>query len=97
MSTQERIARLLHPDRWKRHDNGAEGHAHDCEIAESRALAERIAPLIERYEAALAPFAEYADPYNRVPDHLPITHGSNMGKRQLTMGDCYIAAGVLHR
>jgi hypothetical protein len=45
--------------------------------------------------AALKPFADFADPHNRAPDHLVITVGSSMARKQLTMGDCYKARQAL--
>ena len=47
--------------------------------------------------AALQPFADYADPRNKVRPEIPITPGSIMAKRQLTMGDCYAARDALAR
>lgn len=44
---------------------------------------------------ALEPFAEFADPSDRLPESFPITTGSAMGRRQLTMGDCYRARAAL--
>ncbi len=35
---------------------------------------------------ALEPFAAFAD--DRAPEHLPITAGSSMARKQLTIGDC---------
>ena len=52
---------------------------------------ERLAKL----EEALRPFADYADHRARLPDTFPITSGSPMAKRQLTMGDCYRAKDML--
>lgn len=46
---------------------------------------------------ALRPFADYADPSRRIrPDHV-LTAGSQLAKRQLTMGDCYAARDALYR
>jgi hypothetical protein len=45
--------------------------------------------------AALKPFADFADPHNRAPDHIVITVGSSMARKQLTMGDCYKARQAL--
>lgn len=44
---------------------------------------------------ALEPFAAYADPRRMMPASMPITAGSAMAKKQLTMGDCYAAAAAL--
>lgn len=45
--------------------------------------------------AALEAFAAYADPRRSVPASMPITNGSSMARKQLTMGDCYAAADAL--
>lgn len=47
--------------------------------------------------AALKPFADYADPSAVFPPNIPITNGSRLARRQLTMGDCYEAARVLEQ
>ena len=44
---------------------------------------------------ALEPFASFADPRRYAPPGLPITQGSGMARRQLTMGDCYRAADAI--
>lgn len=44
---------------------------------------------------ALKPFAGFADPRNTVPETWPITQGSRMARKQLTMGDCYRARAAL--
>jgi hypothetical protein len=44
---------------------------------------------------ALEPFAAFADPRNKIPENMPITQGSQMARRQLTMGDCYRARAAL--
>lgn len=49
----------------------------------------------ESLRAALKPFADYADPRVVVPFDFVITQGSELAKRQLTMGDCYEARRVL--
>lgn len=57
-----------------------------------------VGTLLERntaLEAALRPFAEYADPRGNVPAHLQITSGSSIARRQLTMGHCYTARAAL--
>lgn len=46
---------------------------------------------------ALRPFAEFADPRRVVPPGMPITQGSSMARRQLTMGDCYFARDTWDR
>jgi len=46
-------------------------------------------------EAALRPFANYADDRKVMPPEWPITLGSAMARRQLTMGDCYAARAAL--
>lgn len=46
-------------------------------------------------KAALEPFAAFADPRRNMPPSMPITQGSGMARRQLTMGDCYAAADAL--
>lgn len=43
-------------------------------------------------DAALAPFAEFDD--GHAPEHLPITQGSRMARKQLTIADCRLAATV---
>ena len=43
--------------------------------------------------AALQPFADFHG--RNAPDRLVITQGSAMAKRQLTMGDCRVAAELL--
>lgn len=43
----------------------------------------------------LTPFIHYADPHRKVPPETIITAGSSMGKRQLTMGDCYAILDAL--
>lgn len=45
--------------------------------------------------AALEPFAAFGDPRRIAPPGLPITQGSGMARRQLTMGDCYRAADAI--
>ena len=45
--------------------------------------------------SALEPFAAFADPHRMAPPELPITQGSRMARRQLTMADCYRAAAAL--
>lgn len=49
----------------------------------------------EMLRAALAPFADFADPTAVFPPTIEVTTGSRLAKRQLTMGDCYEAARVL--
>lgn len=44
---------------------------------------------------ALEPFAAFADPHRIAPPELPITQGSRMARRQLTMADCYGAADAI--
>lgn len=63
-------------------------------IAHAKAAAYGIKRVAE-LEAALRPFADYADPRNTVPAGLHITQGSYLVKRQLTMGDCYGARAAL--
>lgn len=46
-------------------------------------------------EAALQPFADFADPRGTLPPGHQITQGSPMARRQLTMGDCYAARNAL--
>lgn len=53
--------------------------------------AEAIAVLAD----ALAPFADFAGARRTAPPGLPITVGSGVARRQLTMGDCYRAAAAL--
>lgn len=53
--------------------------------------------LAKRMAAALEPFADFADPRGAFPKEMQITRGSDMAKRQLTMGDCYRAAEALGR
>jgi hypothetical protein len=48
-----------------------------------------------RLEAALQPFADFADPREKMPPDFVITPGSAMARRQLTMADCYAARAVL--
>ena len=65
---------------------------------DNRALAARLAAAeaeVERLREALRPFADYADGRGGVAyDHV-ITMGSQLAKRQLTMGDCYVARAAL--
>lgn len=56
---------------------------------------DRLQAIVERQRAALKPFADFADPRNKVPTHFTITTGSYMAKLQLTMGDCYRARAAL--
>jgi hypothetical protein len=51
--------------------------------------------ITDKLAEALEPFANYADPRSAVPVNLPISNGSSLAKRQLTMGDCYIAREAL--
>lgn len=56
--------------------------------------------LVERVlllEDALLPFANFADKSGTCPEGMPITRGSPMAQRQLTMEDCYRAADLLKR
>jgi hypothetical protein len=50
---------------------------------------------VMRLTEALKPFADYADPTNRVSGHLTVSAGSFMARRQLTMDDCYKARNAL--
>jgi BMFP domain-containing protein YqiC len=50
---------------------------------------------IEQLEAALRPFADFADPRNKIPADMVLTAGSSMARKQLTMADCYAARAVL--
>lgn len=61
-----------------------------------KALRQRHDELSEA-KKVLERFASYADPRRRAPADMPITHGSPMAKRQLTMGDCYDAADLVSR
>lgn len=70
------------------------------ELAEFDKLATPLAILallakLERFEKALKPFGDYADPRGKLPSDFVLTSGSWMGKRQLTMGDCYEARAAL--
>jgi hypothetical protein len=47
--------------------------------------------------AALGPFAEFADRNGVIPGDTIITMGSSMGKRQITMEDCYVAMRAIGR
>lgn len=47
--------------------------------------------MVEELLAALKPFADYADPYHRIPASYPITLGSQFARPQINMGDCYKA------
>jgi hypothetical protein len=55
------------------------------------ALTNRETALVD----ALEPFASFADARRIAPPYLPITQGSGMARRQLTMGDCYRAADAV--
>lgn len=50
---------------------------------------------VEAMREALKPFASFADPTRKVPRGMPVTVGSRIARRQLTMGDCYDAADAL--
>lgn len=52
-------------------------------------------PIFAEVEAALEPWAKFADPNNRVPPDYAVTKGSPLAKRQPTMGDCYCARTTL--
>ena len=56
---------------------------------------EQLINRVNRLEAALEPFANFADERRIMPPEMHITPGSYMAKRQLTMGDCYKAKEVL--
>lgn len=57
----------------------------------------RMVKEVESLQAALAPFAEFAGGVvGRPPADTPITMGSRMARRQLTMGDCVRAADALN-
>ena len=64
-------------------------------IDEAADLITAQAAQIEGLRKALEPFAAYADPHGAFPADLPITSGSSMARKQLTMGDCYNAAEAL--
>jgi hypothetical protein len=52
---------------------------------------------LERLRGALAPFAEFAGgKVGRPPADTPITMGSRIARRQLTMGDCARAADAMN-
>lgn len=60
-------------------------------------MAERIAAENARLRGALQPFAEFAGgTVGRPPADTPITMGSRIARRQLTMGDCARAADALN-
>lgn len=46
---------------------------------------------------ALKPLADFADYTRKFPADMPISAGSPLAKRQLTMGDCYEAVEALAR
>ena len=48
-----------------------------------------------KLEAALKPFADFADVRGALPNDYVITQGSSFAKQQLTMGDCNEARSVL--
>jgi len=50
---------------------------------------------IAKLEAALKPFADFADMKTRLSSDHVITEGSRLAKRQLTMFDCYHALDAL--
>lgn len=50
---------------------------------------------VAKLEAALKPFADFADARKTVPTDYVITEGSRLAKHQLTMGDCYAALDAL--
>lgn len=52
--------------------------------------------LIARLVTALRPFADFADPRKTIRAAHEITQGSRLAKRQLTMGDCYLAAQLIN-
>lgn len=64
-------------------------------MSDFEALPLGTAERLRRLEAAVKPFAEYADPRNLMPASLPISNGSSMARQQLTMGDCYAARDAL--
>lgn len=64
------------------------------QAATPTSIEERIAnqaSTLSGVRKALMPFSDFADPHRKVPSALAITNGSPMAKRQLTMGDCYLA------
>jgi len=56
---------------------------------------DELARALETLRAALLPFSNFADPRGYAESEMPITLGSAMAKRQLTMGDCYAACSAL--
>lgn len=50
---------------------------------------------VEELEAALRPFADFADPNNRIPPDIILTAGSAMARKQITMANCYAARAAL--
>lgn len=84
------------PGNWSRLelDSPIDRISHDlCDVCTQKikTLLKRIAIL----EAALKPFADYADHTRTIPHNYILTDGSNLAKRQLIMGDCYKAAEAL--
>jgi len=59
--------------------------------AENEALESRLRMAVE----TLLPFADFAHARDGVPPDMPITMGSGIAKRQLTMGDCYKARDAI--
>jgi hypothetical protein len=68
------------------------GYDHLADALPQHFAAHRIAGQAE-LRAALEPFAAFDD--GRAPEHLPITSGSGMARRQLTIGDCRKAKAAL--
>jgi hypothetical protein len=50
---------------------------------------------VEKLRSALKPFAEYGVASSTLPDDFPISPGSTMARRQLTIGDCRRAKAAL--
>ena len=67
----------------------------DDKIEELIAEVERMRAENANLRVVLKPFADYADPTNRMPADLTVSAGSWRAKRQLTMGDCYVARRAL--
>lgn len=76
-------------------DLQAKGHISCCPERDMQPTVAGLAARIKMLEAALKPFADYADARRQFPADLAITLGSRLAKRQLSMGDCYAALDTL--
>lgn len=62
----------------------------------SNDLIEKLRAENAKLREALRPFAEFVGPrtISSFPPHMPITNGSQMARKQLTIGDCDFARTV---